>query len=235
MAIEDGNRPKFIRSIERMAARFNLAKTTGIMQQSGDVPLSDDDSVRLAIPYIEEMWDRYLAEFARSVEGSGGEAFRIYLGYYTYDYGVLSQSLKAHFAPFYGDYCGTRVLDANIVFCEVLEFEERQRYCLLPDRISAYGSICAPQAKWLSGEYCYWSDHETIVSCRADGISGKTKLINNGITREDALAKVSSELKRLGVTIFSIKYVEGIAVELLCDGDPSAIDAALGAEWVISD
>ena len=235
MAIEDGNRPEFIRTIERLAARFNLAKTTGIMQQSCDRPLSDVDSVRRAIPYIEKMWDRYLAEFARSVEGSGGKAFRIYSGYYTYDYGLLSQSLKCHFAPFYGDYCGTRVLDANSVFCEVLNFEERQRYCLLPDRVSAYGSVCAPQAKWLAGDYCFWSNHETIVSCLADGIGRKVKLVNNGNIREDALAIVGSELRRIGATVLSIKYVEGIAVELLCDGDVSAIEAAVGAEWVISD
>mgnify|MGYP000600414808 CR=1 FL=1 len=31
MAIEDGNRPEFIRTIERMAAHFHLANTTGIM------------------------------------------------------------------------------------------------------------------------------------------------------------------------------------------------------------
>ena len=77
MAIEDGNRPDFIRSVERMAARFNLAKTTGIMQQMSDKPLSDVDSVKLSIPYIERMWGQYLVEFARSIEGVGGEAFRI--------------------------------------------------------------------------------------------------------------------------------------------------------------
>lgn len=71
MAIEDGNRPEFIRTIERMAAHFHLAKTTGIMQQTSDAPLSDMDSVKLAIPYIERMWDQFLVEFARSAEGAG--------------------------------------------------------------------------------------------------------------------------------------------------------------------
>lgn len=71
MAIEDGNRPEFIRTIERMAAHFHLAKTTGIMQQTSDAPLSDMDSVKLAIPYIERMWDQFLVELARSAEGAG--------------------------------------------------------------------------------------------------------------------------------------------------------------------
>ena len=81
MAIEDGNRPEFIRTIERMAAHFHLAKTTGIMQQTSDAPLSDMDSVKLAIPYIERMWDQFLVEFARSAEGAGGDALRIFKCY----------------------------------------------------------------------------------------------------------------------------------------------------------
>ena len=112
MAIEDGNRPEFIRTIERMAAHFHLAKTTGIMQQTSDAPLSDMDSVKLAIPYIERMWDQFLAEFARSAEGAGRDALRIFKCYYTYDYCMLLRTIRNHFAPFYGDYCGTRLLKA---------------------------------------------------------------------------------------------------------------------------
>lgn len=41
------------------------------MQQTSDAPLSDMDSVKLAIPYIERMWDQFLVEFARSAEGAG--------------------------------------------------------------------------------------------------------------------------------------------------------------------
>lgn len=102
MAIEDGNRPEFFRTIERMAAHFHLAKTTGIMQQTSDAPLSDMDSVKLAIPYIERMWDQFLVEFARSAEGAGGDALRIFKGYYTYDYCMLSRTIRNHFAPFTG-------------------------------------------------------------------------------------------------------------------------------------
>lgn len=54
MAIEDVNRPSFIRTIERLAARLNLAKTTGIMQQTCAHPLSDRDSVELAILFWKE-------------------------------------------------------------------------------------------------------------------------------------------------------------------------------------
>ncbi len=234
MAIEDGNRPDFIRSVERMAARFNLAKTTGIMQQMSDKPLSDVDSVKLSIPYIERMWGQYLVEFARSIEGVGGEAFRIYPSYYTYDYEALSQSLCKHFGPFYGDYCGTRTLNASGVFREVLEFEERQHYCLLPDRISAIGSICASESTWLAGDYCFWSDHETIVSCLANSALSITKLVNSGDAGKESLEKVGVGLRRIGVAILSIKMVEGVAVELLCDGGAALICSVVGDEWEIS-
>ena len=39
-------------------------------------------------------------------------------------------------------------------FCDVLEFEERQRYGLRPMTVSVTGSICAIELGWLSGEYC---------------------------------------------------------------------------------
>lgn len=94
MAIEDGNRPEFIRTIERMAAHFHLANTTGIMPQTSDTPLSDRDSVKLAIPYIERMWDQFLVEFGRSAEGAGGDALRIFMDYYTYDYWTLSRAIR---------------------------------------------------------------------------------------------------------------------------------------------
>lgn len=195
MAIEDGNRPEFIRTIERMAAHFHLAKTTGIMQQTSDTPLSDRDSVKLAIPYIERMWDQFLVEFGRSAEGAGGDGLRIFMSYYTYDYLMLSRTIRNHFAPFYGDYCGTRLLNANRVFCDVLEFEERQRYGLLPKTVSATGSICATELGWLSGEYCYWSDYNTVVSCLNGNNANGVKLVSKNDVNKTQITETTSRLK----------------------------------------
>ena len=233
MAIEDGNRPEFIRTIERMAAHFHLAKTTGIMQQTSDAPLSDMDSVKLAIPYIERMWDQFLAEFARSAEGAGGDALRIFKCYYTYDYCMLSRTIRNHFAPFYGDYCGTRLLNANRVFCDVLEFEERQHYGLLPKTVSATGSICAIELGWLSGEYCFWSDYNTVVSCLNGNDANGVKLVSKNDVNKTQITETTSRLKEQGVSVLEVKYVPDASATIVCNGDSSKISSAAGCDWMV--
>ncbi len=233
MAIEDGNRPEFIRTIERMAAHFHLAKTTGIMQQTSDAPLSDMDSVKLAIPYIERMWDQFLVEFARSAEGAGGDALRFFKGYYTYDYCMLSRTIRNHFAPFYGDYCGTRLLNANRVFCDVLEFEERQRYGLLPKTVSATGSICATELGWLSGECCYWSDYNTVVSCLNGNDANGVKLVSKKDVNKTQITEATSRLKEQGVSVLEAKYVPSASATIVCIGDFSKISSTAGSDWIV--
>lgn len=233
MAIEDGNRPEFIRTIERMAAHFHLAKTTGIMQQTSGTPLSDMDSVKFAIPYIERMWDQFLVEFGRSAEGAGGDALRIFRGYYTYDYRMLSQAICNHFAPFYGDYCGTRLLNANRDFHEVLEFEERQRYGLLPKTVSAAGSICATELGWLSGEYCFWVDYNTVVSCLFKNDANGVKLRSKNNVNASQIAKTTSRLKELGVSVLGVKCIPGASATIVCNGDSSMISSAASSEWMV--
>lgn len=235
MAIEDGNRPKFIRTIERMAAQFHLAKTTGLMQQASDSPLSDADSVKLAIPYIERMWDQFLVEFGRSADGVGGDALRIFMGYYTYDYWMLSRTIRSHFAPFYGDYCGTRLLNANRVFCDVLEFEERQRYGLLPKTVSVPGSLCVIELGWLSGECCYWFDYNTIVSCMLETDANGVKLRSENDVNKTQIAESTSRLKGEGVSVLAVKYVPGASATIVCNGDPSLISSVAGSEWTVAD
>ena len=233
MAIEDGNRPEFIRTIERMAAHFHLAKTTGIMQQKSNAPLSDVDSVKIAIPYIERMWDQFLVEFGRSAEGAGGDALRIFMDYYTYDYWTLSRAIRNHFAPFYGDYCGTRLLNANRVFCDVLEFEERQRYGLLPKTVSVTGSICAIELGWLSGECCYWSDYNTVVSCLLENDANGVKLVSKNDVSKTQITEMTSKLKEQGVSVLEVKYVPGASATVACNGDSSRISSAAGSDWTV--
>ena len=50
------------------------------------------------------------------------------------------------------------MLNADRVFCDVLEFEERQRYGLRPMTVSVTGSICAIELGWLSG----WSGKDKL-------------------------------------------------------------------------
>jgi hypothetical protein len=88
MAIEDCNRPETWRFIERIACSLGVAKTTGIMQQRSADPLSDKESVLLAVEYVEKMWDRYLETYAKSARCSTGIHLVIGSGWYEYDYSL---------------------------------------------------------------------------------------------------------------------------------------------------
>lgn len=235
MAIEDGNRPTFVRSVERIAARLNLAKTTGIMQQRGCRPLSDEESVILAIPFVEEIWDRYLSEFARSSEGVGGGPFRIHSKYYEYDYFAMASSITSNFGLLYGDYCGTRLLNASGVFVEVLEFERRQRFGLLPKVISAPGQICAIESEWVSGEYCFWSDHDTIVSCLLDSNDDAIQLKSTQGIDEGTLTRITMRLRSLGAIVLSVKLINGAFASIMCLGDESVVLGAIDDNWTVLD
>lgn len=235
MAIEDGNRPSFIRSVERIASRFNLAKTTGIMQQASVVPLSDYDSVNLAIPYVEQMWDRYLLEFARTQGASEGCPIKFYSNYYTYNYDSLSRSLLNHFGPFYGDYCGTRLLNAQIVFREVLSFEVRQRYGLLPDEISAPGAISFMESEWFTGEYMFWSNYETATSSLIDKHEINLKLRRDGQVSKSSISRVTARLAEAGVIVLSVKHVEGATALISCYSESQIVHEVLDGFWLVQD
>lgn len=154
------------------------------------------------------------------------------MGYYTYDYLMLSRTIRNHFAPFYGDYCGTRLLNANHVFCDVLEFEERQRYGLLPKTVSATGSICATELGWLSGEYCYWSDYNTVESCLNENDANGVKLVSKNDVNKTQITEMTSRLKEQGVSVLEVKYVAGASATIVCIGDSSKIPSAAGSDWM---
>lgn len=148
---------------------------------------------------------------------------------------MLSQAIRNHFAPFYGDYCGTRLLNANRVFCEVLEFEERQHYGLLPKTVSVAGSIGDTELGWLSGEYCYWSDYDTVVSCLLENDTNSVKLRSKNDVSKSQIAETTSRLKEQGVSVLVVKYVPGASAIITCNGDSSMISSTAGSEWTVVD
>lgn len=174
MFIEDTNRPSSARILERFLAKFDLAKTTGIMQQKSDKPLTDEESVELAIPYIEKMWNKYLRSYARSADGTiGPDLFTFSTTAYSYAYQPLAMELSNNFSLLYGDYCGTRTLMANHILDSIRRFEEREFYDFRPERIIAHGNIFPEESACFPGRILHWADGQTIetqgdndITCR---------------------------------------------------------------------
>lgn len=210
MAIEDANRPATVRLCERIACMFGAAKTTGIMQQKSDTPLTDEESVILAKQYIEAMWDKYLSYYAKSKEGGfAREKICFSPSWYQYEYEPLISYVEASFGKLYGEYCGTRLLDVSSVFHEVRLFQERNRYGLTLDKVAAPGSICLPESAWLSLYPAYWVDSFTIRSV-PEAIAMTPCLKEHAIRAESKsfadMEDIISEIKGNGYLIYQVSF-----------------------------
>lgn len=64
LVVEDFNRPRLARAVERLAFRFGKARTLGIMQVATDRAISDDESVALGI-------DQLMGCFSAALRDSG--------------------------------------------------------------------------------------------------------------------------------------------------------------------
>lgn len=217
MAIEDSNRPPAFRVLERMACALKLAKTTGIMQQNGGKPLTDKESVQLAVVYVETMWDSFLRSYAKS-DRMNSEAVALIFGptWYRYRYKEVSNALETSFSAFYGDYCGSRLLDANFVFSQVKQFEERRHYNLLPKYVTARGSLFDVESSWLSGYEAFWVSSYSIrlVSVFNDN-QAKTVWYRDGAISKD-VSELSCALKADGGLIYRVDFAERSYARVFC-------------------
>ncbi len=198
-----------------------MAKTTGIMQQRSDEPLSDEESVTLAAGYVERMWDAFLRAFARSGKGGyGPSAIRFGRDWYEYDYEEVKEALLESGADLYGDYCGSRVLDVRPVLERVIAFEEGYSYGLLPSTVLAAGEICAREASWLGGSTFYWADGYEVAAANA-GVTGglKRHLIACDHAVDADVADMCDSIRTAGGVVLSVKHVDGVLAEVAFSGD----------------
>lgn len=235
MAIEDGNRPRAIRLLERMAYRVKLSKTTGIMQQAGGKPLTDEESVQLAVGYVERMWDSFLRAFAKSAQGRR-DGVSMYFGrtWYKYDYQALSEAIEDSFSSLYGDYCGTRLLNANIVFQEVKRFQERNHYGLSQECIVARGMLFETELNWLSGQEAYWANEYSIRSNDDGGESANREVIlyREGAAIED-VDLLCASIKESRGRVFRVDFLDQCFAKVFCVGIEDALLDGFESQWVI--
>lgn len=108
-------RPRTIRRIENLLARVGIAKTTGIMQVKSKIPLSDEESVDMAVPIIEKLWDSFL---------ESNDCFRVKKKTRGYSYCLddAIESLYAVVPLIYRKYCGSSKINCEEM---ILEAEEQ--------------------------------------------------------------------------------------------------------------
>lgn len=235
MAIEDSNRPSGYRALERLLCKLGHAKTTGIMQQKSNRPLTDEESVQLATRYIEDMWDKYLSNYSRYSYGNGSaDVFSFGHNWYRYRYEDLASLLCDTFSSLYGDYCGTRELRTNFVFKRVLSFVERNHYDLKPRYISSTAVLFPDETSWFAAEPLYWKD-ETTISVQS---SAKRTETPHEATRKDKATTESIDeavgvLNGLQADVIQVSRIEPAIciVRFYCATDRVTIQSALPGEW----
>lgn len=234
MFIEDTNRPKTVRIFENFLARMHFAKTTGIMQQKSSRVLTDEESVELAIPYIENMWDKYLKDYALSIESSYSEPFFTFTNTgYCYDYTSVSAALSGNFSLLYGDYCGTRNLRADNIFEEVRRFEEKENYGFVPEKILAGGAVFPEASDLISNEIVYWSDSHTLRI--AAEIKPTLQIVSCKEKGENELRELVDLLESQGFKVISISFGPAVFQRLEIKSNEEGTLPYLDDNWVVSE
>lgn len=239
MAIEDSNRPKGFRFFERVACAAGLAHSTGIMQQKSDKPLTDRDSVELATAYIERMWDSFLVTFAKSAQGGySPNTLTFTSSWYRYDYNYLADLVENAFGFFYGDYCGTRLLDAGFIFSQVKGFWERNRYGFLPQTVISSWSVSPIEAAWFDGEEIYWEDDYTVSrTTRPKNLAGYEFIVidgNGSLASCEKINELHRHIESHAGIVTKITLVESVHVIVCAYCAVEQIDGSFNDEWRIS-
>ena len=221
MAIEDANRPKGFRILERIACHIGLAKTTGIMQQRGEKPLTDEESVILATHTVEDMWNSFLRRYARfSPSDDLGKKTQFTSTWYQYSYTQLADTLEKSFGALYGNYCGTRLLEAGAVLREVRQFYERGMYRLTPNVVIAAGNLFPLQSKWFNERPFFWkSEHTTaLVTKNFKPLEQLTLYSCTGkLATADNVSLLCDQLYASGASILEISFAELLIARVITD------------------
>lgn len=233
MFIEDANRPAHLRPLENLLAKLGVAKTTGIMQQKANYPLTDEESIELAIPYIEKMWDCFLRRYARSRNPEMGDpAFTFSSNAYCYTYPDLAQLLDRVFSLLYGDYCGTRFYDVNCVFQTVRHFEEREAYCLAPNTIIGTGSLFPEECTLIPNTLLQWRNENTIEQADRKKALSSASLLSLG-SPTTHLTQAMRVLHANGVLPVAISFGPSCYMRIELDVEPETIQKILGPSWSV--
>lgn len=210
MLIEDSNRPKWFRTLEHHLFWTKKVRSTGIMQVRSQKNLSDEESVELAIPIVQDLWNSFIQQTAKSEGGRYYPAVSFSQTWYKYDFDRMRGLATHSVNRIYGHYCGTFTLNAGKTFSAVSGFFQTTD----PDRCSSpvYVESCLfkPAAVWMPNkELCF--DQGAISLLEGDIPAGKIAIkIANNDNPDEALAKDCLNRLPNTATVLSVEYVPNI-------------------------
>ncbi|MBM6676380.1 hypothetical protein H6A07_06450 [Olsenella uli] len=245
MYIEDHNRPKLIRRIESVLSRVGLSKTTGIMQCKAVDDSSflksyytDEESVRVAFPKLLTLWEEFI--YGAAMNGSGDSnvgAVWFTSNWYSFDAEQFECVLVHRFSQIYGDYRGSKSLECDSIFAQVLDFVKNENNRNVPTRIAISSELFKNHAQLYP---------DTVMTATAGdlGFYGDRELEpNHGVIwslsySEDILScfiRIIESLKKTNsTTIDSIRIVNNVYCRVEYGGR-FLWNEGLGTSWYKND
>ena len=211
MLIEDSNRPNWFRAVERVAFRFGIVKTTGIMQVRSKKALSDEESVAASLPIIENIWNDFLIDASHQACYKTSPAISFSSSWYRYRYEELRRMALRKCGLLYGKYCGTVSIDIRETFGEVLRFFDCAERFFSPEYVEVKSALFSRIAEVMPGRELFFCNGSLSILPEVVPASGTKVVVSTS-------ASVSPEtIKRCVATIedygfvISASSVSGIA------------------------
>ena len=204
MLVEDSNRPAWFRNIERIGFRIGIAKTTGIMQVKSEKALSDQESVALSIPIIEDIWNSFLTGGVRQSNQCFSPTISFSSQWYRYRYKELRDVAICKCGLLYGRYCGSASVDIRMSFCATLYFFDCIDRFFPPEYIVVKSNLFRSLAEIIPGrELCFHNDALSIMPELIPAMDFKTVI---STTVPVALEEIKNKLEIIGClgTVISI-------------------------------
>lgn len=224
MLVEDSNRPKWFRFLERLLFWTGKIRSTGIMQVRSSRKLTDLESVRESIPKVQEIWDSVVVQIARSCQGNYSPTISFTGSWYKYNYYQMKYSVIESMSYIYGQYCGTFTLDAGETFRAVAGFLSA-RDGSQPYVVYVESGLFEEPASLLPGrEVCF---DRNRVSLLADDIPSDgclIKLINNEGPERKSVEKAVSKLSDVAM-VTTVEFIPQVRCAITVLGKSNGISS----------
>ncbi len=145
--IEAFYRPKRFGFFESLAARYGLAKTTGIMQVKSDRPLTDEESIAAAFPIVEKIWDDFLKEKSSGLV-NGKPIVSLSSGGYSYEWEEMGNAVVRNYSALHMRYMGTANFPGSTRFCrEAFNYVDLQLFRPAGKVVTTRSSVICDKSK----------------------------------------------------------------------------------------
>ena len=237
MLIEDSNRPKWFRMVERAGFCFGIVRTTGIMQVRSKKVLSDGESVAASLPIIEKIWNDFLIDASHQPFYDASPAISFSSSWYRYRYEELRKMALRKCGLLYGRYCGTVSIGIRETFGEVLHFFDCAERFFSPEYVEVKSKLFSPIAKVMPGrELCFCNGSLSILPEVVPTSETRLVVSTSASVPPEAIGRCVAAIEGCGlvISISSLNGVAGCTITALVDNAKTKGLSEMLPDWKIA-